>query len=309
MLRKLLLFKIILISLCLLSCGKTSTYNDLAESVIRFTNLSGDRLEMYPGQTFALQVRRTYRDGDFIREQWVTSECIYLTDDPNVAICDNTGRIKALNPGSTKIRAKFSQWLSRPDYCHVYVDVVEPPAPSNVVATESLVGKIMIYWAQVAGATGYVVERASEFNGTVDYTSPILETLAFEDTKVEAGKVYYYRVKAVFNFYVGKSSPFVSGKALAGEGSQLQAPKDVVATDALAGKIKIFWAPVNNATGYIVERSKSDGGAIDFTSNILTTTTFEDVNVTPGVTYYYRVRALLNSIQSPPSAFVPGKAI
>lgn len=309
MLRKILLIICIFAGIGLLSCGKSSTTNDLAESVIRFTNLSGERLEMYPGQTFSLQVRRTYRENDYIREQWVTSECSYLTDDSNVVVCDNTGKMTAVNPGSTKVRAKFSQWLSAPDYCHVYIDVKEPPAPSNVVATESLVGKVIVYWAQVISATGYVVERSSTVNGTVDYTSPVIDQLTFEDTKIEPGKTYYYRVKAVFNTYSGKPSVFVSGKSIAGDSEQLPAPNDVAASDALSGKIKIFWSPVSSATGYIVERSKTDGGAVDYTSPTVTGTSFEDVNVTVGMIYYYRVRAVMNSTQGTPSAYVLGKAV
>ena len=297
-------------SLSFISCGESgSSSNDLAESVIRFTNVTSDRLEMYPGQTFNLQVRRTYRDNDYIREQWVTSECQYLTDDTLVVTTDNTGKITAVQPGTTKVRAKFSQWMSSPDYCHVYIDVKEPPSPTNVVATESLVGKVVVYWGQITGATGYVVERSQNMNGVVDYTSPVVQQFTFEDTQVTAGKSYYYRVRAVFNNYSGKASVFVLGKALGSDASTIPAPTDVAASDALSGKIKVFWSPVVNASGYVGERSLTNGGTIDFTSANINGTSFEDTNVTVGTTYFYRVKAIVNSTQGTPSAYVPGKAI
>ncbi|QUI23630.1 hypothetical protein HZI73_15620 [Vallitalea pronyensis] len=62
--------------------------------------------------------------------------------------------------------------------------------------------------------------------------------------------------------------------------------------------ITLDWDAVTDADNYTILRS-TDSGTIDtvIASN-MTTTTYTDINVTPGTTYYYVVRAVKNSVES-----------
>lgn len=77
-----------------------------------------------------------------------------------------------------------------------YAALPSLPAPQNVQASDGTYpGKIVVTWDPVTGATHYLVyralgeERDYSFLATVNATS-------YEDNDVEAGKTYWYRVRA-----------------------------------------------------------------------------------------------------------------
>lgn len=58
------------------------------------------------------------------------------------------------------------------------------------------------------------------------------------------------------------------------------------------GKVVLDWADVPNASGYLVLRSKKDGGYRSITSPALTASAFIDNTATPGRSWYYKIVAL-----------------
>jgi fibronectin type 3 domain-containing protein len=73
-------------------------------------------------------------------------------------------------------------------------------------------------------------------------------------------------------------------------------PTGVAASDGTyTGYVRVTWSAVSGAPYYRVYRATSSGGTKTAVSSWQTSTSFDDTSATPGVTYYYFVRAALNS--------------
>ena len=156
--------------------------------------------------------------------------------------------------------------------------------PSNVYDTS-----VTWTWAAVAGATGYVLERAtnSAFSTglTTVYTGALL---VYTNTGLTPGTTYYYRVHATKTNYTtvtDTTNSTVLAAALAASASLT--PSAVTSTG-----MTLTWIAVPNATGYVLERATnsafSTGLTTVYTGALLTA---NDTGLTTATTYYYRVHA------------------
>lgn len=59
-------------------------------------------------------------------------------------------------------------------------------------------------------------------------------------------------------------------------------------------KVDLTWSPVTDATSYTVKRSTTAGGPYSTIATGVTGTTYTDLGVTNGTTYYYVVTAIVN---------------
>jgi len=85
-----------------------------------------------------------------------------------------------------------------------------------------------------------------------------------------------------------------------------EAPTGLTAT-AGDGTVALSWNAVSDATGYNVYRSETTGsGFTKVNTERITGTTYEDTTVENGITYYYYVTALKDSIESSASSEVSG---
>ena len=153
---------------------------------------------------------------------------------------------------------------------------------SNVAST----GKIKIRWSKIAGAVKYEVWRATSQNGT--YTKLTTTTgTSVTNSKMDAGKTYYYKVKAI----ASKSTADSAFSDVASKMCDLAQPSIALSNVTSSGKIKVSWGKVTGAAKYEVWRATSKTG----TYKRLTTTTktsYTDTAATAGKTYYYKVRAV-----------------
>ena len=170
-----------------------------------------------------------------------------------------------------------------------------PNAPSDLMATaltSSL--EIDLTWTDNAdNETGFIVERSP--NGVDTWSqvgAPGANATSFSDTSnLSAGTTYYYRVRALGTLGPSTNSNIASATTPATP----VAPSNLVAT-SLSGSLEIdlTWTDnADNETGFIVERSLN---GINTWAPVGTpaanTTSFSDTtNLSPGVTYYYRIRA------------------
>lgn len=140
---------------------------------------------------------------------------------------------------------------------------------------------LKITWDKVPGATGYTWLRSTSKSG---YLSAVQETTAttFTDKNCNAGTPYYYRVIATIG-------PFSSNISSTVAGVPLNKSTVTAVTSPSAKRLKVSWAKVPSATGYIVYRSLSAGGTY---VKVQTTTalTFTNTGLTSGKTYYYKVK-------------------
>jgi predicted phage tail protein len=176
-----------------------------------------------------------------------------------------------------------------------------PAAPTGLDAT--LVGEraARVTWNDVAGETGYVVERrtdgSSEDWARVGNTGAGVTTFAQDG--LSPGRTYLYRVRAVNGG--GTSQPSnIDSVTTPGEAGVPAAPRlegRLIAPRA----VRLAWANVADEAGYKIER-RVDGAPGEF-EQIATTgrdvTTFSQDGLEAGKTYIYRVRAFNDAGDSP----------
>ncbi len=151
---------------------------------------------------------------------------------------------------------------------------------------------VALSWDKVVGAGGYQVYRAASQGGAYQKIASPTAT-AFTDGGLAAGQSYFYKVRAYSKVlgktYYSKYSGVVKMTTL------LQDPPTLAAPLAYSMYIKdttlsIGFYKVANAEGYELYRSTSATGG--FTSiGTSTGDAFEETNLTPEATYYYKVRA------------------
>jgi uncharacterized repeat protein (TIGR03803 family) len=83
------------------------------------------------------------------------------------------------------------------------------------------------------------------------------------------------------------------------------APKNVTVTVVSPTSLTISWGAVPGATSYKVERALSQWGPFA-TIATTTATTYTDTGLTPGVSYYYRITAIIADGEGPPSEIISG---
>lgn len=185
----------------------------------------------------------------------------------------------------------------------------------NLVATAGTPADTVIHltWVASANATGYRVERSDTSGGTfvavggTDVT-PVVGT-SFNDTGLTASTTYYYRVVAL--------NGLIPAAAASNEATLLTSPPlptqvvNLVHTAQTTGTIALAWDNSANETGYRVERAPDNNGTAGTFAPLAGTgttplqadsVTFTDSTVAEGTIYHYRVIALQNAIEAPPSA-------
>ncbi len=141
-------------------------------------------------------------------------------------------------------------------------------------ATES-VGRIILSWESLEGATKYRVQR---LNGTSWTTISYPTATTYTDKDVANGKAYKYRVLAYIDGSWRKASEPITA-------TPLKAPENIKAT-AVDGGIEISWDEVVDATKYRIQRGN---GTIWCTIVYTTATSYIDTDVRDGTAYSYRV--------------------
>ena len=177
-----------------------------------------------------------------------------------------------------------------------------PPAAPTVTMTYSDSGKPKLTWNAVSGATSYRVFR-SESRGTGYSLLGTTSSTSYVNTGAAAGKIYYYRVKAVNSVGTSVYSNIVSGKAK----TAAPAAPTVTMTYSDSGKPKLTWNAVSGATSYRVFRSESRGTGYSLLGTT-SSTSYVNTGAAVGKTYYYRVKAVNSVGTSAYSNIVSGKA-
>ncbi len=164
-----------------------------------------------------------------------------------------------------------------------------PTAPENMVA-KAEPGKNIISWSAVKGATEYLIQRryydGSKWRSWGTVSSTYTGT-TYEDANISAGATYQYRVYA----YNGKWSTYTRVEIVS---SGVPATPENISAIAEQGKIVIKWNNVSSATQYLLQKrsyNETKWNGWSTVSSTLTGTSYEDMRVSDGVTYQYRVYA------------------
>lgn len=172
-------------------------------------------------------------------------------------------------------------------------------APSSVNAlvvasTNSGSNSIIVVWTPVSGVTGYKVYRSTSSNGSYSSVGSTASA-SYTDNNVSSGTTYYYKVSSTTTSGAESSQSSATASA-----TVLNAPEWVSATYS-SSSVTLEWGSVSGATGYRVYRSTSNSGAY----NQLTEsyyTSYSDISVSSGRTYYYKISAYKGNTESMSSA-------
>ena len=175
----------------------------------------------------------------------------------------------------------------------VELTVVEP-----VVGARQADGKPTLHWNKLQNAVSYQVYRATEENG--EYVRVFTtKGLTYTHVSAEAGKTYFYKVKALFADGTSQFSEFVSAtfRPVSVNFAPVAGNRD---TD---GKPTLHWNKLQNAGSYQVYRADSKDGKYVrvFTTKGLT---YTHISAEAGKTYFYKVKALFADGTSQFSEFV-----
>ena len=166
-----------------------------------------------------------------------------------------------------------------------------PAIPAPPAATAQSANRIDISWAVVSGATYYRLSRALAQNATYNETYAGAN-LSFDDTALDAGVTYFYKLSACGDNNVNTcSAQSVASSATTQNINNLPAiPAPPVATAQSANRIDISWAAVSGATYYRLSRALTQNATYNETyagANL----SFDDTALNAGVTYFYKLSA------------------
>lgn len=190
--------------------------------------------------------------------------------------------------GSSAIYSRFCKAQST-------TSAVLPSTPTVTLRIDDTTGKPVISWNKTANAAQYEIYRSTT---GADKSYRIIRrtaALTYTDTTAVAGTTYYYVVRAIQgtspNIFRGRFCPAQSIRCAAVPG----VPDMALTTDIDTGHIVISWSAAANAAQYEVFRS-TDGSS--FSSVCRTAAlTWTDPNTESGVTYYYKVRGITDSVK------------
>ena len=160
--------------------------------------------------------------------------------------------------------------------------------PTNVtIAINPTTGQPKLTWNAVEDADGYEIWRATEKDGTY-YKMWTTTKTSYNNTSAKTGVTYYYKVKSVMDESSYATSAYSAVRYIT---CDCAAPTATLTTKADSGKPYLTWKAVDGAAKYEVWRATEKDGT--YTKMRTTSGTYyTNTAAEPGVTYYYKVRAL-----------------
>jgi fibronectin type 3 domain-containing protein len=183
-------------------------------------------------------------------------------------------------------------------YSNTAVAVAAYPAvaaPSNLVATAISSGQINLTWADnTTAATAYEVLRSTTGTGgwSVIVNNLASTATSYSDARgLSAGTTSYYEVVALNHTTPSGPSNVASAATWPATPGNLAGAGTYNAADPNHGAINLSWQDnATNETSYSVERSTNNKTWGVIATLAASSTSYGDTGLTPGATYYYRVR-------------------
>jgi lactocepin len=164
------------------------------------------------------------------------------------------------------------------------------PGKPSISAKSASYNSIKISWKKTSRATKYQIYRATSKNGTYKKIGET-SSVNYINKNVDTGKTYYYKVKAYYK--KGSTVVYSSFSDVKSAKAVLGAPAKPKAKKASATSIKLGWSKVTGASGYEIVRCETKTGTYTLAATVKggTKTSYTNVKLTKGKTYYYKIRA------------------
>jgi hypothetical protein len=170
-----------------------------------------------------------------------------------------------------------------------------PPAPVDVAAAPISVSQTRITWTDAAAnETGFEILRSANLGPASLIGTTDADATEFIDSGVTPGVRYFYRVRATSPIGNSRWADYVNTLA-DGDGEPVQppaAPSELIAT-VFGDAIGLTWAEnAADEIAFILSRRAGSGSVFEDLATLgANITEFADSEVSPGVTYSYRIRA------------------
>ncbi len=162
------------------------------------------------------------------------------------------------------------------------------PRPVVTLSNVKDSGKISVKWTAVDGAQKYEVYRATSKTGEYRLIKTTTAT-SMTNTSTEAGRRYYYKVRAVASD-TSANSAFSAARSRV---CKLPQPEITLSNISETGKINIEWNKIEGAVSYYVYRSE-DKNTWAYVGKS-TSLQYIDEEAQAGTKYYYRVKAVASN--------------
>ena len=151
-----------------------------------------------------------------------------------------------------KVKALASVSSANSAFSSVGYRTCDCARPNVEIGNVASSGKIKLSWNAVTGAKQYAIYRATSSSGTYTLLKRVTGT-SFTNTSVEAGKTYYYKVKAEASDSVANSA----FSLVAYQTCDLKRPQITVTLND-NGSPKITWTKISGAKEYKIYRSTKE---------------------------------------------------
>lgn len=154
---------------------------------------------------------------------------------------------------------------------------------------------VELAWEAVAGADGYSIYRSAKEDGAYKKLKTISgnRTLSYKDTTVVPGKTYYYKITAYWKTQEGDVTESGPSQAFRAD-PVMDAPKVTGPEVTDSRSLRLSWEKMEDAAAYRIYRSRYADRKYEVLADVdgAAALHYEDRAVEPGVTYYYKVKAL-----------------
>ena len=176
----------------------------------------------------------------------------------------------------------------------VRLAVTIPIAPSNLIATAVSHNQIDLTWQDNSdNEDAFNIERRTLDTPYSTIATLVADSTTYSDIALNPSTTYFYRVNASNVAGDSSYSNEASATTLPPPVPIPIAPSDLVAAAVSHNQINLIWLDnSNNEQGFYIERKTNLDGIyeqIDIVGENITT--YSDIGLSPGTTYYYRVKA------------------
>jgi fibronectin type 3 domain-containing protein len=171
-----------------------------------------------------------------------------------------------------------------------------PSAPADVGAVTASSSSIKVSWTMTTSAESYRIYRSETASGTYSQVGTSTTT-SYTDTALQVNSSYYYKISALNSNGESAQSAYVSGT------TTLSAPTDLSVSGQTVSSLTINWSSVSGASSYKIYRSAAFDGTYSQIGTSVAAS-YTDTGLSAGTSYYYKVSAVDNGVESAQSVSV-----
>jgi hypothetical protein len=204
-----------------------------------------------------------------------------------------------LSPGTRYIYRVRSYWgFTTSRASNKALVTLAPASPTNLALTRNNNARVTLSWSDVAGETGFQVDRSVD-GGSFTYVGTVgVNVLSFPDKTLQLGHTYAHRVRAVN--LGGSSNPSNTVQHVV-PATPPAAPSALTANANGPTAIDLAWADnSDNEDGFRIWRWDAVSGVYTLIHTVAAgTNSYQDQSVTAGTRYVFYVMAF-NSLGNSP---------